>query len=195
MLVYLRERGLAFQPNIVVVGDANLWTQFFESNDPTFVEKFMWRGRLKNLLRRSALYHYIIEVRLKNFYERHRTKFIPIDPKQDSLFREQQKRDPDNFFRDAIAGICQLARTNGVQPVLLFLPTLTDLEAGSTSSVLRVKQEISHRLDVPLVDTTAVLTAQAKQLYLEADPVHLNAPGNELVGRQLAEALRPLVKP
>lgn len=37
MLVYLRERGLKFQPDFVVLGEANLWTQFSENSSPEFV--------------------------------------------------------------------------------------------------------------------------------------------------------------
>ena len=81
MLVYFRETGLRYQPDVVILAEANLWTQFSEKNSPEFVRKFMWRVRLKNLLRRSAIYHYVLEVKLKSFYERHRTKFIPVDPK------------------------------------------------------------------------------------------------------------------
>src|ERR1017187_3533423 len=75
MLVYFRETALNYQPDFVVLGDANLWTQFSEKNSPEFVKKFMWRVRLKNFLRRFAIYHYVVEVKLKSFYERYRTKF------------------------------------------------------------------------------------------------------------------------
>ena len=74
MLVYFRDTALRYQPDIVVLAEANLWTQFSEKNSPEFVRKFMSRVRLKNFLRHFALYHYVVEVKLKAFYERQRTK-------------------------------------------------------------------------------------------------------------------------
>ncbi|HYV26296.1 MAG TPA: SGNH/GDSL hydrolase family protein, partial [Candidatus Eisenbacteria bacterium] len=146
MLVFFRERALAWQPDIVLLAGANLWTQFSERNDPVFVRKFMTRVRLKNVLRRSALYHFIVEVQLKEFYVRHRTRFIPIDPKQDALFKEQQQKDPDAFFKRAMEDLCQLALSKNVRPVMVFLPVLNDLETGSGSNVLKAQKEISRTL-------------------------------------------------
>ncbi len=195
MLLYFRERALPCRPDFVLIADGNLWTQFSEHTDPEFVRKFMTRVRLKNLLRRFALYHFVVEVQLKEFYERHRTKFIPVDPRQDALFKGQQQKHPDAVFREAIEGLCRLAQTNGVKPVLLYLPLLNELESGQPGSILRLKQTASRQLHVPLLDFTADLKPRGKELYLEADPVHLNASGNEIVGRRLFELLSPMVKP
>ena len=189
MLVFYREFAVRWEPDMVVLGDANLWTQFTEKNDLEFVRKFMSRVRLKNVLRRIAIYHYVLEIRLRRFYERYRTKFIPIDPKKDTLFKEQQQADSDTLFRDAIMGICALAKTNGAQPVLLFLPTLDDLAATNELPVLRWKKETAQRFDAPLADLTPDLSAQGKALYLEGDPVHLNAAGNTIVARRLFESM------
>jgi len=193
MLVYFRERALQFQPDVVIVGDANLWTQFSEKNSPEFVKKFMRSVRLKNLLRRFAIYHYVIEIKLRDFYSRHRSKFIPIDPKQDSLFKEQQQKDPDAVFRTALEGLSSEALTHGVKPVLLYLPTLDALSASNETPILRVKREISRRLNLPLVDVSENVRPEAKSLYLEADPVHYNARGNEIIARQLLESVTNLV--
>jgi hypothetical protein len=176
----------------VIIGEANLWTQFSESNSREFVSTFMTRVRLKNFLRRFALYHYVVEVKLQAFYGRHRTKFIPVDPHQDTLFKEQQQKDPEALFRSAIEGLCRVALTNHIQPVLLYLPVLTDLDNTNASSVLAVKRSLSQQLGVPLVDLTPDLQPLGKELYLEADPVHLNARGNELVARRLFELINRL---
>ncbi len=148
----------------------------------------MWRVRLKNFLRRSAIYHYVLEVKLKNFYERYRTKFIPVDPKSDALFKEQQQNDPEAVFRAAIEDLGSLAIARGSRLILLYLPTVDDL--GTTNStVLKVKREVAQKLRIPLVDMTADVQAEGKGLYLEADPVHFNARGNELIARRLAETV------
>ena len=193
MLVYLRNKALHYQPDIVVLGPANGWTQFSEKSSPEFVKQFMLRVRLKNFLRRFAIYHYVVEVKLRNFYERHRARFIPVDPHLDPLFKEQQQQDPEAVSREAIGGICRLALTNHVQPVLLFLPMLDELVATNAPPVLRAEQALQGELGIPLVDLTPDLRPQGKELYLEGDPVHLNARGNELAGKRLFETLKPLI--
>jgi lysophospholipase L1-like esterase len=132
---------------------------------------------------------------LQDFYQRHRTKFIPVDPKQDAFFKDQQQTDPDAFFREAIESLCRAAQTHGVKPILLYLPLLTELESGIPGNILKAKNEVSEKLHVPLIDLTGDLKANRKALYLEADPVHLNAPGNEIVGRRLFEVLSPMITP
>ena len=192
MYLYFRDHGLKFQPDVVVLADANLWTQFSEQTSPEFVKSFMNRVRLKNFLRRFALYHYVVEYKLKEVYERQRTKFIPVDPNQDTLFKEQQQKDPDAFFRKHIEGLCGLALSNGVKPLLLFIPTLDQLSATNSSNVLLAKTQVSRQCQVPLLDLTSDLKPRGIELYLEADPVHLNALGNDIVAQRLFESVSKL---
>jgi len=190
MLVYFRDFGLRYQPDYVMLADANLWTQFSEKNSPEFVEKFMWRERLKNFLRRFAIYHFVVEVELRRYYERERAKFIPVEPRRDTLFKLQQQSDPDAVFGDAIEEVCRIAQTNHIQAVLLSLPTLSALTAtGQVDSVLVAKRGASTKFDIPLVDVRPDLRSGGKTLYLDADPVHLNAQGNAIVAERLFETL------
>lgn len=189
MFVFYRDFAATWKPDIVILAEANLWTQFSEKNSAEFVRKFMSRVRLKNFLRRFAIYHFVVEVQLREFYEQHRTKFIPVDPQQDTLFKEQQQGDPDAVFRSTIEDFCLAVRSNGVQPVLVFIPTADDLESTNQSRVFRVKKEVSTKLSVPLVDLTPDLAGTGTALYLEADPVHLNARGNALVAGRVFESI------
>ncbi len=189
-LVFFRDTALKWQPDMVIIGEANLWTQFSESNSPEFVRKFMSRVRLKNFLRRFALYHYVVEVKLKDFYEKHRTRFIPVDPKQDPLFKEQQQADPDAAFQTAINSLCLVAITNGVKPVLLFLPAQDQLQTSNVPPVLRIKSLLAQQRSVPLVDVTEAARPRVNELYLEGDPVHFNEAGHALIARELAGAIR-----
>jgi len=189
MMVFYRDFAAAWKPDFVMLAEANLWTQFSEKNSEDFVKKFMSRVRLKNLLRRSAIYHFAIEVKLEAFYQRYRTRFIPIDPNQDTLFKAQQQSDPDAVFRSAIEDLCRTAISNQAEVLLLFLPTLDDLLSTNQSRVLRAKLAVNTNLGVPLVDLTRELSSGGKALYLEADPVHLNAQGNALVAERLFESL------
>jgi len=193
MAVFFRDFGLQWSPDFVILAEANLWTQFSERNSKEFVKKFMSRVRLKNLLRRSAIYHFAIEVKLQAFYQRYRTKFIPVDPKQDPFFKEQQQNDPDAVFRSAIEELCRTAQNNGVKTVLLFLPTLDELSSTNQSRVLAVKRAVSAELDLPLVELTPSLAEGGKTFYLEGDPVHLNAAGNAIVAWQLFETISNLL--
>jgi lysophospholipase L1-like esterase len=193
MLVFYRDIAAVWQPDVVILAEANLWTQFSEKNSDEFVRQFMSRVRLKNFLRRFAIYHYVVEVKLKDFYERNRTKFIPVNPNADPLFKEQQQNDPDAVFRTAMEELVSTARSNGVPVVLLFIPTLDDLSATNQSRALTAKQLVSAKLGVPLVDLTPDLAAGGKALYLEADPVHLNSAGNAIVAERMRTNMTSLL--
>jgi len=195
MRVYFRDGGLSQQPDFVVLGGANLWTQFSERSSPEFVKKFKGRVRLKNFLRRFALYHFIVEVELQKVYQRYRTRFIPVDPARDVLFKEQQQRDPDAFFRNEIKGLCHLAIEKRIKTVLLYLPTLDEMNSSNISRDLKAKIAVSREANAPLIDLTPDLVLEGKSLYLNADPVHLNAAGNEIVARRLFESITNWVSP
>jgi len=195
MNVFFRDRALLWQPDVVILAGANSWTQFSEQADPTFVKQMMVRVRFKNLLRRLAIYHYVVEVKLKDLYQRNKTKFIPVDPKQDALFKEHQQADPDAVFRNAIEQLCSTALSNHVRPVLVYIPTQTDLLTrtnNAPSDVLREMAAASKKLKVMFLDLTPDLYPRSKELYLTDDPVHPNAAGNEIIGRRLDEAVRSI---
>jgi len=59
--------------------------------------------------------------------------------------------------------------------------------------VLQAKSQASRQLQVPLLDLTADLKPRGKELYLDADPVHLNVTGNEIIARRLFESVSNLV--
>jgi lysophospholipase L1-like esterase len=197
MNAFFRERALSWQPDVVLLAGANLWTQFSEQADPKFVKQMMLRVRLKNLLRRFALYHYVVEVKLKDLYERERTKFIPVDPNRDTLFKEQQQKDPDAVFRNAIEQLCSTALSNHMQPVLVYIPTQTALlgqHANVFTEVLTEMTAVSKKLHVTLLDLTPDLYPKSKEVYLEGDPVHLNMAGNEIIGRRLDDVVSSILK-
>jgi hypothetical protein len=193
MFMYLREYGVKYQPDIVLLADANLWTQFSDRNSAEFVKKFMWRVRIKNFLRRFATYHYIVEYQLQSVYERTRQKFVPMDPKQDAFFKEQQQSDPDAFFRDYIERICSLSVSNHIKPVLMYVPSTLQLKENAESNVLRAKKQVASRFGIPLVDFTADLKPEGEALFLEGDTAHLNVRGNAIVANKLYPVLTNLV--
>jgi lysophospholipase L1-like esterase len=194
LLVYFREVGLAYNPDLVIVGDANAWTQFSEKSSPEFVKQMMRRVWLKNIVRRFAIYHYVVEVKLRQVYESNRQKFIPVDAKQDPLFKEQQQADASAVYRSALDEICRVAQTNGIKVILLYQPE--EYLLNSTNHILLpIKQEIHEKWNVPLVDMTPALRGEGKALYLDADPSHFNARGSEIIGRLLFETTTNLLAP
>jgi lysophospholipase L1-like esterase len=195
MHAYLREIGLKYQPDVVILADANLWTQFSDQNSPEFVKAFMRRVWLKNFLRRFATYHYIVEYKLQKVYESQRSRFIPMDPKQDTFFKEQQAKDPDAFFRRHIESICSLALSNHAKPLLLHMPTAGQLREPASNNVIKAKTLVSQKLGVPLVDMTADMKPKSKELFLEGDEAHLNVPGNQLVAQRVFTSLTNLLTP
>jgi lysophospholipase L1-like esterase len=189
MTTFFREFGLKWRPDAVIVGEGNLWTQFRDDASPEFVTKFMRQVRLKNFLRRFALYHYIIEVQLQDFYQKYRLKFVPVDPKQDTLFKDQQKEDPNAVFRDAIMKCVQVALTNKVLPILLYMPKQDCFSSTNLVGGYAGKAEISKKQGIPLVDVTEEMEKRSKEVYLDADPVHFNMLGNQMIAERLFQAI------
>ena len=189
---YFRNEGVAYQPDAVILADANFWTQFGDQNSPEFVRKFMNRVRLKNFLRRFALYHYFIEVKLNRFYQAHRSRFIPVDPAKDTLFKAQQ-REPEVLVYQAIQGLCQSARDHSIKPVLVFIPFVDARDPPFQEKVLASKQAISRELGIPLIDLSSETARAGKSLYLPDDAAHLNVTGNEIVARLLFQSLTNLL--
>ena len=111
------------------------------------------------------------------------------------MFQEQQRKDPDALFRDAIEALCRLAQSNNIKPVLLHLPTLDDLSSTNQSRDFKIKSSVSDRLNVSLLDLTSELRSGGKTLYLEADPVHPNAEANKIIAQRLFETVRNPVSP
>lgn len=190
LLAFYRATAREWHPNLVIIGEANLWTQFSDKNSPEFVKSFMARVRLKNFLRRFATYHYVVEVKLKDFYEKHRTRFIPVDPKRDALFKEQQQKDPEQAFRQSIDALCAAILKDGARPVLLFLPTQDQLSSSNAPAIRAIKADVAARRGIRLVDITPASRSRANELYLDGDPVHFNEAGHQLIARELAEAIR-----
>ncbi|HYE33111.1 MAG TPA: SGNH/GDSL hydrolase family protein [Methylomirabilota bacterium] len=194
MAMFFETEGVSYEPDIVVVGDANLWTQFSDKNSPEFVAAFKRRVWLKNFLRRFALYHYIIEVKLESFYQKHRTKFIPVDPKRDELFKEQQQSDPAAVYRASLERIHEAAVKKGVTPIFLVLPTLNDLPPAPPHLPGQAKLAMQKEKNAAVVDVTEAIAPKGEKLYLEADPVHFNVEGNEIIAEKLYQTISKELK-
>ena len=139
-----------------------------------------------------------VEVKLKDFYQRHRTKFIPIDPQQDPLFKAQQQSEPEALFGGAIEDLCRLAQERGLKPVLLYLPALDEALATNAPAILSLKRGISRKLNLPLVDLTQAVQAGGNEVpqasagrLLCSRDLRRQHPGIYRVGVERLPALAP----
>ena len=184
MYVYLRDIGMKYNPDMVILARANRWTQFSEESSQEFVDTFMRRVELKNLLRRSAIYHYVIEIKLRKAYHKYRTLFIPIDYKQDGLFKDQQKVDPEQFQREQIVNICDLLNDNNIKGLLIYIPAKGE-RPSSRSKIRQIKEEVGKSFNIPLVDFTEDFANRQQELFLPGDHSHPNAEGNRIIADRL----------
>jgi lysophospholipase L1-like esterase len=185
MYVYLRDIAIHYEPDMVLLADANLWSQFSEESSQDFRKKMLWRVRLKNILRRSAIYHFLIEVKLRKIYEKYRTKFIPIDPKSDSYFLSEQKERPYYYFDEQIDRIINLLMMYKVEALFVHIPEKTSLSLFEKPQILSIKEKISKKYNIKIVDVTKEFREATKYVYLPSDPVHPSAEGSKIIADRL----------
>ncbi len=192
ILLYLKESALKYDPDVVVIGEANMWTQFSETSSEAFVKDMMVRVRLKNILRRSAVYHYVVEMQLKRFYDKYKRNFIPVDPETDTNFEQEKADDPDAFFKAQIAKVVDTLAAQGVKVVLLFVPfNREDLTMSKfNSNMVRMKRELSREKNVAMVDVSNAFHQSSDLLYFEGDAVHPNVEGNRILAHEIFEVMK-----
>ena len=187
MYVYLRDIAMKYNPDMVILADANLWTQFSENSSKEFVKEMMGKVWLKNMLRKSAIYHFFVEVKLKKFYYQFRTRFIAIDPEKDDLFNDQWKGNPYSYFKSEIAQICRFLVEHEVKPLVIYIPHEKEILYDMESKILSVKQEICASMKIPLIDFTTDFKKRSDKLFLKGDKVHPNAEGNKIIANGIYE--------
>ena len=193
MFVYFRDYALEYDPDFVILAEANQWTQFSEQNSPDFVKSFLRRVWFKNLLRRSAIYHYFLEIQLRDLYTKARARFIPVDAANDTFLKEQQQEDPAAFFQNTMEDLIHLARTNDIQPIIVFLPNMHDF-LHTNNLALKAKLQATRKLDVPFVDLRPEIRPRGEEVYLEGDLSHFTEEGNEIIARKIAGTMLPMLK-
>jgi lysophospholipase L1-like esterase len=181
MLVYLKRYALEYSPDIVVIDGANLWTVFGEDQTEAFKRSFRRKLVLKNLLRRSAIYHYFVEVRLRTYYDRYRKKLVAAGDRPD----EQQFDAAEKALLVSLGGTFQsiddLLRAHGVELVFLHTPREDEVDSRRSRELKRLMSEVAARNGRVLVDATDAFATAGGVLFQEADPIHPNAAGNAIL--------------
>jgi len=189
MFLYLRDIGLQYNPDIVIVADANKWTQFSEDSSEEYRKAMMRKVWLKNLLRRSALYDYVVEKKLQVAYYKYRTRFMPVEPTEDAAGEGQQK--PIDLFKEQISNMLSLIKQRDARGLLIYIPRKRDLRSPENhrTDILQVKKELSDVFRVPLVDMTGIFADAQRDLYFSGDGIHPTTEGNRLIAEALADKI------
>jgi lysophospholipase L1-like esterase len=185
---FLFSEAVGWKPDVVILANANAWTQFREDVSPEFRKAFATRVRLKNFLRRFALYHFVIEVQLQGFYNKYRTKFIPVDANAKTGAGDPQA-DFMKLNAQVFREICDDSKTNGYKALMLCIPPDTAEYREGFAKIVAAKKSAAEASGQWFLDVEPLLNAVKEPVYLEADPIHLNPRGNDIVGRALADFL------
>jgi lysophospholipase L1-like esterase len=192
---FFNHYGVEFQPDYILVGGGNFWTDFVEEGSPEFKKAMGRRVLLKNLVRRSALYHFLFERSMSGLYNKVRTRFIPVDPTRDKIYTGGAA-DPAAFIDKHLRELIRAAQTNHVSTVLLNVPpNRREYTNDFSEQVLLVRRKAAQELKVPIADLAmGDWPPPEKSFYLEGDHVHLNAAGNQDVAEKLAGVFSGLVR-
>ena len=198
--IYMEEVGMGFDPDLVILGDANLWMHFNENRGEEFRKAFKRRVILKNLLRRSATYHYVMESKFESFYQKHRGKMMPKVEREDEQQARTAEVDPTEVYTAYVAHINQLARDGGAACVMLHIPSAHDLAADGKGehpfghrNICDIKREVAAATGGAFADITPLFKEGGDALYLETDPVHPNEAGAAIIADELVKVIAPLL--
>lgn len=191
----IRKNIERYNIDMVVVGMANLWTEFEGNKSEAFLKAWRRRLELKNLLRKCALFNAVVEVRLRELYIRYRQKFIPIE--QDVRQREgeeaykERKEQGESLVESSFEKIAQLLEEKGIPWAIIYIPYgLTTEGTYDYSLIEEIKQRHPSVISLDFNDVARQYdTSRLETLYCLHDPVHLSAEGNRLLGVYCSDRL------
>lgn len=191
---FFKHYGRAFEADYLLIAGANYWTDFTEEASPEFKRSMKRRVLLKNVVRRSAIYHFIFERQMSVLYFRLRARFVPLDPTKEKNV-SAQTYDPLKQIDKELRELVELARTNGVRPVMLTIPPNSWFTNKLAVDILETRRKVCGEAGVPEVNLSRTNWPPAgKEFYLEGDAVHPNAAGNEAVAEELGALFKELFR-
>lgn len=192
ILMYLERDGLDYSPDLVILDGANLWTTFDAGQSDAFRRSFKRKLMVKNMLRRSATYHYFVEVQLKTYYEKYRKKLVEPETRPD----ETEFDAAESEFLARLDGTFQemddLLRERGVELVFLHTPREDEETSRRSRELKRLMATVAARNGRVFVDATSEFANAGEPLFQEGDPIHANSAGNAILADLLFRAVSPL---
>lgn len=192
MLIYLQRDGLAFSPDVVIVDGANLWTTFGENQSEAFRRSFKRKLLAKNLLRRSAIYHYFVEVQLKTYYERYRKKLVQTGVRPDEQQFDAAEREFLAGLEATFESMSDVLREHGVELVFVHTPREDEATSRRSLELKRLMKTVAEGNARVFVDATDAFASHGGMLFQEADPIHPNAEGNAILAGLLFSAVKSM---
>lgn len=151
-------------------------------------EKFLRRVEWKSVLRRSAIYNFLIEDLLRRmaYYKlRHLIMAGTL-----STLEGMDKLDLDQF-NQGLEQSLQLCRAHHVQMVLLLLGSQNQTEKTEMHPFQKAMLEFAEKEHVPMVNMIPVVSTKDQQAMF-MDPAHPTAEGHEVIASQLLQLVHTL---
>ncbi len=189
MLIYLKRDGLDYSPDVVVLDGANLWTTFGEDQSDSFRRSFRRKLIAKNLLRRSAIYHYFVEVQLKTYYEQYRKKLVQTGDRPDEQQYDVAEKEFLASLEATFQAISDLLGEHRVELVFLHTPREDESVSRRSRELKRLMGDVAQRNGRVFVDATDAFASAGGTLFQDADPIHPNAAGNAILADLLFSAM------
>lgn len=207
-LNYLREKGVAFKPKIVVLGvfENDLYDLYKEKNNTvqrpvgadTTARLVTW---LKVVGRSSALVSLVETLRL-----RAQLASAGVDTRRADVgvAREGPPVDREALsrrYRALFGEVATLLESNGISLVTIFIPGVTAIEDPASSHMEPVVRAATQEAGVAYLDLTPIMRAQTdaavRMFLLQRNPSgegwvgngHSSREGNAVIGRALAQFL------
>lgn len=180
-LLYFKNIGLLYNPDMVVVGlgfhDAGLSA----SEDKEITSDKAWVKKLRSILYRSQIYLLI----RKKIYESKREKG------GDS---ENIRRVSQEDYYNNLKQFVEIGRENNIEVVFFAVPQASP-DGCSHPQYVDVMRNAAKDFDVPIIDAVKVMKdmplSQQLTYYVE-DKIHFNKEGNELMADIIYDVLKEL---
>lgn len=159
-------------------------------------ESFLAKVRLKSIVRRSALYNFLIEDLLRTaVYYRLRDRLVAgsweVEGEKPPVEGDPRKMRVE-LYESNLEAMRRTSADNGVKLVYLLLGSENqDHELNDFQQALH---NFGRQHDMPVVNMVEVFAGRDHgELFM--DHTHPSALGHELIARELAAAIRPLLAP
>lgn len=196
--LYLKNRGLAFSPQVVVVGfyadndlrDMDLYRET-PGDDGLPAALILPSGDLPHWLKRTALYQWVgLQIVYPRLARLLRAQTQPASsaeaPAAETSIRNLRRA------MELFAGMQRLASAQGARLVVMYIPGYHEVFAGQELPAARIRTTLAataREHGFAAIDLTAAIRVAGLEVYLPIDR-HFSAVGHRVAAQVLAETLR-----